>query len=100
MSISLMAMPFIVLNMGAEMTYVLNQRLQAQSINETKSQKVLIDVVQAMFASQFIEELFKPQETYSLNSTKQIFEKLAHSSIMRLNKSSMVCIRYLFLSRP
>ena len=26
---------------------------------------------------------------YSAASTKQIFEKLAHSSIMRLNKSSM-----------
>lgn len=36
-----------------------------------------------------VQELFKPQEMYSSSSTKQIFEKLAHSSIMRLNKSSM-----------
>jgi len=37
----------------------------------------------------FIEELFKPQEIYSLQSTRQIFDRLAHSSIMRLNESSM-----------
>jgi hypothetical protein len=35
------------------------------------------------------KELFKPQQVYSSTSTKQIFEKLAHSSIMRLNKNSM-----------
>ena len=32
---------------------------------------------------------YKPQEIYSQISVKQIFEKLAHSSIMRLNKNSM-----------
>jgi hypothetical protein len=82
-------MPLIVLNMGGEMTYILNQRLKAQSVQDEKSQKVLQDVVRAMYSPLFIEELFKPQDTYSTNSTKQIFEKLAHSSIMRLNRSSM-----------
>lgn len=38
---------------------------------------------------QFIRELFKPQEMYSSSSTREIFNKLAHSSIMRLNESSM-----------
>ena len=42
-----------------------------------------------MFFPRFIEELFKPQETYSLASTRQIFDRLAHSSIMRLNTQSM-----------
>jgi Organic solute transport protein 1 len=58
-------------------------------VAEDKSKKVLQDVVRAMYSSLFIQELFKPQEVYSVSSTKQIFEKLAHSSIMRLNKSSM-----------
>lgn len=87
---SFMTMPFLVLNMGAEMVYILNQRLQAQNVNDSKSQKVLVDVTRAMFANGFIDELFSPQEMYSSASTKQIFEKIAHSSIMRLNKSSMV----------
>ena len=42
-----------------------------------------------MFSGRFIEELFKPQEIYSNESTRQIFDRLAHSSIMRLNESSM-----------
>lgn len=85
----LLTMPFVVLNMGTEMLYILNQRLQAQNVTDTKSHKVLLDVTRAMFSEVFIAELFKPQEMYNLPATKQIFEKLAHSSIMRLNKSSM-----------
>eukprot|EP01047_Picozoa_sp_COSAG01_P008840 COSAG01_NODE_356_length_18316_cov_24.401493_9_plen_220_part_00 len=50
---------------------------------------VLQDVVSAMFTPEFIEELFKPQELYSAKSARQIFDKLAHSSIMRLSVSSM-----------
>lgn len=50
---------------------------------------VLQDVVSAMFTREFIEELFKPQELYSAQSARQIFDKLAHSSIMRLSVSSM-----------
>ena len=82
-------MPIIVINMGGEMVYILHQRLQAQTVQEEKSRKVLQDVVRAMYSPLFITELFKPQDMYSTASTKQIFEKLAHSSIMRLNKSSM-----------
>lgn len=88
-TMSFFTMPIIVLNMGGEMTYILNQRLQAQSVQDEKARKVLLDVARAMFSPVFIDELFKPQEMYSQSSTKQIFEKLAHSSIMRLNKSSM-----------
>jgi hypothetical protein len=83
------AMPIIVLNMGGEMVYILHQRLMAQTVNNDKANKVLQEVVKAMFSTMFIEELFKPQEQYSSASTRQIFEKLAHSSIMRLNKVSM-----------
>ena len=42
-----------------------------------------------MFAKKFIDEVFRPQGTYSFADTRQIFVKLAHSSIMRLNESSM-----------
>ena len=42
-----------------------------------------------MFTPDFISELFKPQELYSSASARQIFDKLAHSSIMRLSTSSM-----------
>jgi len=71
------------------MVYILEQRLQAQKIPDNKGQKVLNDVVRTMYYPRFIEELFKPQEMYSIQSTRQIFDRLAHSSIMRLNESSM-----------
>ena len=50
---------------------------------------VLSDVVKTMYNPKFVSELFKPQEMYSNASIKKIFERLAHSSIMRLNESSM-----------
>lgn len=50
---------------------------------------VLSDVISTMFGDKFIQELFKPQVCYSGTSTRQIFDRLAHSSIMRLNESSM-----------
>lgn len=86
---SLMCLPVVVCNLGSEMLYILEQRLRAQSINSEKSVKVLHDVVTSMFDPTFAAELFKPQEVYSQQSTRQIFDKLAHSSIMRLSESSM-----------
>ncbi len=71
------------------MVYILQQRLQAQHVSSEKSVKVLLDIFYAMFDQKFVDELFAPQEIYSIPSTRQIFEKIAHSSIMRLNKSSM-----------
>lgn len=86
---SLMCLPVVVCNLGSEMIYILEQRLRAQSITSEKSVKVLHDVVKSMFDPTFVSELFKPQELYSQRATRQIFDKLAHSSIMRLSESSM-----------
>ena len=86
---SLFCMPFLIINLGGEMLYILEQRLQAQSIPQEKSIKVLQDVTKAMFGEKFVQELFKPQQLYSNPSTREIFDKLAHSSIMRLSESSM-----------
>jgi len=86
---SLLSMPFLIINFGGEMIYVLEQRLHAQNIPKDKSNKVLQDVTRAMFSPKFIQELMKPQEIYSPSSTREIFDRLAHSSIMRLSESSM-----------
>eukprot|EP00392_Amoebophrya_sp_AT5.2_P010923 g10993.t1 len=64
-------------------------RLEAQKIAPTKGEKVLHDVVKSMFFPRFLQELFKPQEAFSMPSCRQVFDRLAHSSIMRLNASSM-----------
>ncbi|CAF4385508.1 unnamed protein product [Adineta steineri] len=86
---SLKAFPIIFFNMGGEMIYILEQRLSAQEIIDQKSVKVVNDVVSAMFETKFLEQILRPQELYPNKYVKHIFEKLAHSSIMRLNEASM-----------
>eukprot|EP00164_Ancoracysta_twista_P007005 GFYU01009864.1.p1 GENE.GFYU01009864.1~~GFYU01009864.1.p1 ORF type:complete len:370 (-),score=109.80 GFYU01009864.1:98-1207(-) len=86
---SLIAMPLLILNLGSEMVYILEQRLQAQNVPPHKGKQVLQDVIRTMCNNKFTTELFKPQDIYSLKSVRQIFERLAHSSIMRLSESSM-----------
>lgn len=82
-------MPFVVVNLGAEMVFILEQRLRAQSIDTEKAQKVLQEILKFMFNKAFLEELFKPQERHSYTATKHLFTKLAHSSVMKLNENSM-----------
>lgn len=40
-----------------------------------------------MFDKAYVDKLFTPQELYSVSSVRKIFDKLAHSSIMRLSES-------------
>eukprot|EP00945_MAST-04E_sp_MAST-4E-sp1_P006119 g6119.t1 len=86
---TLMAMPCLIINMGGEMVYILHQRLAAQSIPKDKSHKVLHDVLKTMYNKKFITALFQPQPVYTNTSVRQVFDRLAHSSIMRLNETSM-----------
>lgn len=46
---SLRTMPILFLNMGGEMAYILEQRLQAQSVRTDKSTKVMGDILSTMF---------------------------------------------------
>ena len=84
---NLLTMPLIVINLGGEMIYILQQRLSAQNVAKTRGRKVLQDVLRTMYSKSFVSELFKPQDMYSNSSTRQIFNKLAHSSIMRINET-------------
>lgn len=81
--------PYLIINLGGEMVYILDQRLRSQNVSPEKSQKVLQDIIKEMFSDKYVTEVFKPQHMYTLIETRQIFVKLAHSSIMRLNESSM-----------
>ncbi|XP_035222998.1 protein OSCP1-like isoform X2 [Stegodyphus dumicola] len=82
-------LPIAFLNLAGEMIYVIKQRLEAQNISEDKSSKVIQDIISTMLNDQFIAELFKPQKMYSRSAMQFVFEKLVHSSIMRLNSNSM-----------
>ncbi len=85
----LIASPLMIINMGGEMIYILDQRLKAQEVSSEKSLKVLNDVVRALFSDDFLPKLFESQKTCSLKYCKQLFEKVVHCSIMKLNETSM-----------
>jgi hypothetical protein len=82
-------LPFVVLLLGGEMIYILDQRLRSQDVPKERASRVLQDIVKSMLNKQFVSELFRPQTMYSMQSCKLIFQKLAHSSIMKLNETSM-----------
>ncbi|CAG9534071.1 unnamed protein product [Cercopithifilaria johnstoni] len=86
---SLKCMPLLFLNMGSEMVYILQQRLKAQKIGKEKTTQVLRDILHILFNTKFLKELFEPQHICSKQIIRIFFEKLVHSSIMRLNKTSM-----------
>lgn len=83
------ALPLIFLNLCGEMLYIIMQRLDAQNISPEKKTKVIQDILSTMLNEQFLEELFKPQKMYTRLAMQSVFEKLVHSSIMRLNSNSM-----------
>ena len=115
-------MPFLIINYGGEMIYILEQRLHSQQIKAEKAQKVwtkkhtvaknkekykkskkkssrtlvtplctqvLHDLTRALFNEAFISELLRPQALYSCEQTRDVCDKLAQSSIMKLSIDSM-----------
>uniref|UniRef100_A0A1I7UPC6 MIR domain-containing protein n=1 Tax=Caenorhabditis tropicalis TaxID=1561998 RepID=A0A1I7UPC6_9PELO len=80
--------PALYLNLGAEMMYVLDQRLRRVEDRE-KSDKVVKEIMLGFLAKKTLEEVFKGHGTPTRAGLKMFFEKVAHCSIMRLNENSM-----------
>lgn len=85
---SLLGMPWGMVNLGCEMVYILHQRLNAQGIPPDKGIKVLQDIIGTLLEPGFLaDKLFVAQDMYSLASTRKVFDKIAHSSIMKLSEN-------------
>ena len=54
------------------------------------------DILSNMLSERFLDEIFRPQETCSKKALRIIFERICHTSIMRLNESSMDKVNYYF----
>ena len=54
-------LPFIFINLGGEMVYILEQRLREQDLDPSKRTKVLEEILQSMFSSKVVTEIFRPQ---------------------------------------
>jgi len=50
---------------------------------------VLADIAKTLYSEDYIANLFHPQDLCSLSEVRAVFEKISHSSMMRLNKQSM-----------
>lgn len=82
-------MPFLIVNYGIEMLFILNNRLAAQKNEATKVHQIMHDVTVTMFNDQFLDELFRPQKVYTVSATRDVFLSLSKSSIMHLSTNSM-----------
>jgi len=85
----LMSMPVIINCLGGEMIYILCSRLKAQSISHDKSIRVIKDIGNILYNTKFQSDLYIHKKPNKHQEVKSIFETLAHSSIMRLNSTSM-----------
>ena len=85
----LMSMPVIINCLGGEMIYILCSRLKAQSISHEKSIRVIKDICNLLYNKKFQNDLYIHKKPNKHQEVKCIFESLAHSSIMRLNTTSM-----------
>ncbi|EPY19717.1 organic solute carrier partner 1 [Strigomonas culicis] len=83
------AMPFLIVNYGVEMLFILNNRLAAQKNEASKVHQIMHDVTVTMFNDQFLDELFRPQKIYTVAATRDVFLSLSKSSIMHLSSNSM-----------
>lgn len=113
---SLYTLPFLYLNLGGEMVYILQQRLKAQKINEQKQKKgviidqfhlslswsdlylntiflfvipVMQDIVRHMLSDSVLSTLFTAQPITTTKRLRTNFTKLANTSIINLNENSM-----------
>jgi len=85
---SLYAMPVLFLSLGAELLFIVQQSLVQQNVPTAKKSTVLDGMICTMFDESFIAEIFEPQRTFSQTSMMGLFNRIAHSSTMRLNSGS------------
>ncbi|XP_014357714.2 protein OSCP1 [Papilio machaon] len=83
------ATPFIVINLGCEMIYVIDQRLKSQNIPMDKSERVLTDIVTVLLHPKLQQELFLPQPVAAHSVIKQLLQDISAASIMKLDEYSM-----------
>jgi hypothetical protein len=87
-------MPFLMLNLGTEMLYILDLRLREQKNSQMSDPKIRIqmlkEIINKLYEPKFMTEIFRPQKIYSFESVHKVFFKIANnSSNLRLNADSV-----------
>lgn len=104
----LQAFPLLYLNLGGELLYIIEQRLQAQDISAEKSAKVLNDLLSMMLDRQYLNGIFRSDRLNSPSMLKSLMENIVHSSVMRLGQDSLdklydlmaMSVKFQFVSAP
>uniref|UniRef100_A0A1A9WWH3 Uncharacterized protein n=1 Tax=Glossina brevipalpis TaxID=37001 RepID=A0A1A9WWH3_9MUSC len=85
---------FILVNLGCEMLYVIDQRLKAQQIPMNKSIQVIHDVTAVLLDPKFLDSLIigstqPTSQLFSESHCKFMLKDIATCSLMQLNSDSM-----------
>jgi hypothetical protein len=84
---TMLSTPVAVLNLGCQMLFVLEERLRSQEAPPERTLTLLSDLAKGVFATQFIEDLFRPQARPEVSKVFALFDAFAHSSVMTLSAS-------------
>ncbi|XP_001848323.2 protein OSCP1 [Culex quinquefasciatus] len=82
---------FILLNLGSEMLYVIDQRLKAQAIPLDKSAQVLREITEVLLDPKFLHYISTAYQhnMLTVQQTRILLTDIACCSLMRLDVSSM-----------
>ncbi|XP_001361597.3 protein OSCP1 isoform X1 [Drosophila pseudoobscura] len=85
---------FILVNLGCEMLYVIDQRLKAQQIAKDKSVQVIHDVTSVLLDPKFIDSLLNGSkhnnaQLLTVEHCKFMLNDIATCSVMRIDEQSM-----------
>lgn len=69
------------------MVYIIHQRLSAQHADTGRIASILNDLCRSLFAKDFSDAIFPPQDLASVGTLYRVFGELVHSSVMRLSRS-------------
>ncbi|CRK89946.1 CLUMA_CG003675, isoform A [Clunio marinus] len=82
---------FLLINLGCEMLYIIDQRLTAQNIAKDKSALVLREVTMALLSPQFFQYIMTTftEELISISQVRILLADIACCSLMRLDMQSL-----------
>lgn len=78
------SLPILILSLSSEMVSILSSRIDEQNISQIKKSKLKQDLVSSLFSTQILDEIFCPQDLYSLQNTINFFDTHFKSSPLRL----------------
>lgn len=81
--------PYLLINIGGEMIYMIDSRLRKSGVSEQQKQKILQDKISLLFQDDLMSDIFVPQRMYPLLNIKGILIKIIMKSTFGPDQSDM-----------